>query len=459
MLLAAQIVQMSRLLDEALPLDASARRHWLDRLGPEHRTLEPALRKTLLALQNSGVDSIGLETLPKIKACSCTCCVLTSSLAPNDCVGPYRLLDRLGAGGMGEVWLARRIDRVSEREVALKVPMRSPLRPDLLQRFVRECDIHSKLEHPNIVAVHDTGVSAQGLPYMAMQWLAGEPLVAWCDRRRLGLRQRIELFLQVLDAVQYAHARRVIHRDIKPANILVTDEGKVWLLDFGLAKRLMNQRDPEAQLTRLYGRALTPDYASPELARGDPLDTTSDVYSLGVVLYELLTGSRPYHIKASASSSQLEQAISIARVRQPSAQLTDEAASVRSTTRQELAHELRGSLDAIVLKALARAPRHRYASVLALAGDLRRHLSGRPVEALLKRRAYRINRLLRRHGARILAAAAMLSAAAMLAAVLAIGLTPVRTPMRVVPDDITNMAAVRDGPVAVVSLLVGLGRQ
>jgi len=198
-------------------------------------------------------------------------------------IGPYRLVRPLGAGGMAEVWLARRADGSFEREVALKLPMLSRLRKDLASRFARERDILAGLEHPNIARMYDAGVSAERLPYLAMEYVQGEPLTTSCDAHRLGIRERLKLFLQVLDAVQYAHGHHVIHRDIKPSNILVTDSGQVRLLDFGVAK-LLAQEDDQTELTQLYGRALTQEYASPELVRGDTIDARADVYSSGVVL-------------------------------------------------------------------------------------------------------------------------------------------------------------------------------
>jgi serine/threonine protein kinase len=381
---AEQIACMSRLLDDALPLDAAGRLRWLERLAPEHCPLVPALRQALFPTETDGTpNSIDLETLPKIDARHDTPSVPASGLAAGGRVGPYQLVRLLGVGGMAEVWLAHRTDSTSVSEVALKVPILSPFRPDLPQRFARECEILARLEHPHIVRFQDAGFGDDGLPYVAMERVPGEPLTDWCDRRRLGLRERITLFLQVLDAVQHAHARQVIHRDLKPANILVTNEGEVRLLDFGAAKLLSEHYERDAQVTRLYGPALTPNYASPELVRGEPLATTSDIYSLGIVLYELLTGSRPYRIKSSSSCPQVEHAISTARIVRPSARSTWEACSARGTSKKAMVRELRGELDAIVLKALSLAPEKRYSSVSALAGDLQRHLGRKPVGALL----------------------------------------------------------------------------
>jgi eukaryotic-like serine/threonine-protein kinase len=400
---ATRIADLSRLLDQALALDATGRLRWLNQLESEHRALEPALRRVLTS-GDTVDDPIGLETVARIRAG----CVFARGLAPGELVGPYRLKHRLGAGGMAEVWVAQRADNAFEREVALKVPMLSRMRPDLMPRFARECEILARLEHPHIARLLDAAISKDGLPYIAMERVAGDPITDWCNRRRLGLRDRIRLFLQVLDAVQCAHERRVIHRDLKPSNILVTEDGEARLLDFGVAKLLTEQDQPEPAITRLYGRALTPDYASPELVRGEPFGATSDVYSLGVVLYELLTGSRPYRIRTSSSCLQVEHAISTARVVRPSVQTKRQTGGVRVPSTRELARGLRGDLDAIVLKAISRDPQRRYSSVRALAADLQRHLNGKPVEALLDSVPYRIGNFLCRHGACLAIAVVMI---------------------------------------------------
>jgi len=393
MMTPGEIARMSELLEEALDLDEPGRRRWLEALGSENRDLEPALREALLP--GDRPDPVGPLTLPRIGA-SPDAAVFRSTLKPGETVGRYRLLRPLGAGGMAEVWLAQRADGAMKREVALKLPIVSRLRKDLEGRFVRERDILAALSHPNIARLYDAGVSDDGVPYIAMEYVAGEPITTWCDSRRLGIRERLELFAQVLDAVEYAHRLQVIHRDIKPSNILVTESGQVRLLDFGVAKLLDSEED-EAELTQLYGRALTPEYASPELLRSEAVGPASDVYSLGVVLYELLSGRRPLHLPTGAPIAMLEMAHSSTRVDPPSKQPGHEAAGQRGTTRRRLVGSLRGDLDAIVLKALARAPADRYESAAAMAEDLKRSQRGEMIRARPRHLHYGLAKLLLRH--------------------------------------------------------------
>src|SRR5438270_3506620 len=396
-----QMALMSRLLDEALPLDAQGRRRWLEALSPEYQSLAGALREALMPVGEGGLagalDAGARSDLDRI-----------GSPRPGEIVGPYRVIRLLGEGGMAEVWLAERADGAFKRDVALKLPVLLRLREDLASRFARERDILAALEHPNIARLYDAGVSSNGLPYLAMEYVAGEPLTDWCDAHQLAIRDRVRLFLQVLDAVQYAHGQRVIHRDIKPSNILVTDSGQVRLLDFGVAT-LLAREEEQSDLTQRYGRVLTPDYASPELVRGEQLGAAGDVYALGVVLYELLSGNRPYHLQAGASVAQLEHAIAAVEVNRPSTRVAAGAGGKRGTTERKLARRLRGDLDAIVLKALAKAPASRYDSAAAFADDLQRSLSVEPVEARPDRVSYRFAKFSLRHRSGFAATAAAIA--------------------------------------------------
>jgi serine/threonine protein kinase/Tol biopolymer transport system component len=411
----AEMALMSRLLDEALPLDAAGRRRWLEALSPDYQELAQHLREALLPEDAQVAEIASLATLPKFGSTQPAEAAAASGLNPGRRVGPYELIGLLGAGGMAEVWLARRADGAFKREVALKLPMLSRQRADLEQRFARERDILASLEHPHIARFYDAGVDSEGLPYLSMELVRGQPLTDWCDVHHLAISARLELFLQVLEAVQYAHDRRVIHRDLKPSNILVTESGQVRLLDFGVAKLLAADEADLVPLTRVYGRALTPDYASPELLRGDLIDARSDVYSLGVLLYEVLTGVLPYRLKRAASMGLLEQAIATIDVKKPSSLHEPHAVATRDTTPEKLTRQLRGDLDAVVLKALAKEPQERYAGAAAFARDLRCYIAGKPVAALPPRVTDRLRKFLRRN-------TTLVGAAAVVAAIVVIGL-------------------------------------
>ncbi len=264
-LTSAQMARMSRLLDEALPLDEAGRRRWLDALSPVDQDIALALRKALLS-SGTGVEDAP-ATLPKLGSDENSDSA-ASGLKPGARIGRYELIKLLGAGGKAEVWLARRADGGFKREVALKLPMLTRLRKDLEQRFARERDILAGLEHPNIARLYDAGTDANGLPYLSMEYVVGQPITDCSDAHRLGIRERLQLVLQVLDGVRYAHERQVVHRDLKPSTILVTESGQARLLDFGIAKLLQTEEADRTQHTSFYGRALTPDYASPEFLRG-----------------------------------------------------------------------------------------------------------------------------------------------------------------------------------------------
>jgi serine/threonine-protein kinase len=266
--------------------------------------------RALLARRASAETDDILGTLPKftLAADAADQARSVASVVDGEIVGAYRLVREIGHGGMSTVWLAVRTDEQIKRPVALKLPHIHLNRQQFADRFARERDILAELTHPNIARLYDAGVTEAGQPFLAIEYIDGMPVTEYCDRRRLPIRARIDLFLQILGAVQYAHSHLVIHRDLKPSNILAAQDGRVTLLDFGIAKLIPEGPASETQLTLLGGRALTPDYASPEQIAGEPLSTSSDVYSLGVVLYELLTGVRPYRLKRDSRGA-LEDAI------------------------------------------------------------------------------------------------------------------------------------------------------
>jgi eukaryotic-like serine/threonine-protein kinase len=378
---------VSELLDKAWKLDPAARETWLSELSRQDPTIAGSVRKLLEPQeQAAGHDAVGGP--PSIAL---------GGAAAGQHVGPYVLLRRLGTGGMGEVWLARRADRGLQREVALKLPLSNPLPWDLAARFSLERDILARLEHPSIARLYDAGMSAEGQPYLAMEVVHGEPITAFSDGRLLDVEARIALFNQVLAAVQFAHANLVLHRDLKPSNILVTAEGHIRLLDFGIAKLLVEDAPaPQGTVTEWAGRVLTPAYASPEQVLGQPLSTASDVYTLGVVLFELLTGKGPYRVELS-SVAQLELAIVQGDPLRPSAAIDDDAAELRRTPRRRLGRQLAGDLDTVLSKALAKRPADRYGSAAALAEDLQRVLAREPVQARPPSTVYRASRFLGRH--------------------------------------------------------------
>jgi serine/threonine-protein kinase len=325
-------------------------------------------------------------------------------------VGDYRLLRELGRGGMGTVWLAERSEGPVRRQVALKLPLVNMPHKMLAQRFERERAILASLDHPYIARLYDAGVSTAGQPYLAMEYVQGEDLSHFCDSRSLSLEQRLALFHQVLEAVQYAHANLVVHRDIKPANILVSQDGQVRLLDFGIAKLLdapgLPKQAAGPDITQLAGAPLTPDYASPEQFLRQPVSIATDVYSLGVLLYELLSGERPHRGKTS-TRAQIEAAALSEHRLLPSAAVTHSGAQRRGAKHRVLVRRLRGDLDNIVLKALKLRPGERYATVNAFAQDLHRWHAGQPVQARADSLGYRATRFVFRHRLGVAAAAAV----------------------------------------------------
>jgi serine/threonine-protein kinase len=313
-------------------------------------------------------------------------------------VGPYRLLHEIGRGGMGSVWLAERSDGSFKRQVALKLP-RLAWGAGLAERMAREREIGALLEHPAIGRMYDAGLDERGRPYLAFEYIDGQPIDAWCESQALSLRQRLTLFLQVIKAVAYAHGRLVVHRDLKPSNVLVTLDGQAHLLDFGIAKLLQDATQADANLTQEQGRVLTPHYASPEQIAGEPITVASDVYSLGVLLYELLTGVLPVAPRRETVAA-IEEAILQGDIVLASTRVKDKAT----------ARALRGELDAILTKAMQRDPQRRYATADALAHDIERYLHGKTVSARPDSVAYRVRKAFKRHWVIVSAVTAVLLA-------------------------------------------------
>jgi serine/threonine-protein kinase len=328
-----------------------------------------------------------------------------ATLAAGTHLGPYRVVRELGSGGMGEVWLAQRDDGLYQGEVAVKTLHPFFAHGAMRERFLREAQLLGKLAHPNIARLLDAGVS-DGVVFLVLEYVRGEALDAYCDARQLGIDARLKLFGEVCAAVAHAHANLVVHRDIKPSNILVTAEGQVKLLDFGIGKIMEPDREgrERTELTRVTGRIFTPEFAAPEQILGEPVTTATDIYSLGTLLYVLLAGTRPF---GDLSGTRVEHAVLHDEPRSLSAAagVNEAIAAHRGLTPPRLRRALAGDLEDIVQLAMRKAPAQRYGSVLGLAEDLARYRRHEPVRARAGSRAYRMNRYVRRH--RVAAAAVL----------------------------------------------------
>jgi WD40 repeat protein/tRNA A-37 threonylcarbamoyl transferase component Bud32 len=398
----SEYFRVSALLDQAIEMDPEARDAWLCELERGDPASAAVLRDLFASMD--GAQAEGFLEVRDLVADSVASMAEEHPGLIGRQFGPYRVLSLLGHGGMGSVWLAERVDGLFTRRVALKLLHPALMGRVMSERVTREREILASLNHPNIARLIDAGFAQDGQPYLALEYVSGVPLTTYCDERRLSIRDRLDLFRQILNAVQYAHANLVIHRDLKPSNIMVTEQGQVYLLDFGIAKLLTEGEAKETELTRLGGRALTPDYAAPEQMSGAPITTAADVYALGVMLYELMTGERPYKLKRDTRGA-LEEAILRADPVAPSrAALNEAAANARATTVPKLAKILKGDLDTIAIKALKKSPHERYATANAFGEDIARFLDGEVVLAQRDSVAYRAMKFARRHRVAIAAA-------------------------------------------------------
>jgi eukaryotic-like serine/threonine-protein kinase len=421
---------LSPLLDDGLLLAPSARRAWLaqqTQLSAENH----AQLAQLIALANAPETETFFQDLGGLLPAKNVPSEFgggshhTSTRKADEVVGPYALLHPLGRGGMAEVWLARRSDGAYERDVALKLPLTHLPKNVAAERLLRERNVLAALEHPSIARFYDAGLAADGQPFLAMEYVQGESIIEHADRLKLNLRQRSALMLQVLDALHYAHQHLVVHRDLKPSNILVREDGRVALLDFGIAKVL---ESPQAatqatELTHAVGNALTLAYAAPEQLLAEPVTTSTDLYSLGVVMFELLTGGRPF-AHAEQSASALIRAMDRSAVTgnaggtKATGKRTGPATEVNAGRAQIQAQErgfdtaaawhraFEGDLAAICAKALRNEPAERYASALSMREDVGRYLEQRPVQASAGAWAYRARKFFQRNRAAIAVAAA-----------------------------------------------------
>jgi eukaryotic-like serine/threonine-protein kinase len=394
------------ILHRALESPREARAAFLDKACNGDAALRAEVESLLRSYDDAGefIEQPAAPQLPLPAA--------METLGPGADLGPYRIVQLIAEGGMGAVYQAVRVDDLYRKVVAIKVIRRGMHGDYALKRFDTERQILAHLDHPNIAKLLDGGATPDGRPYFVMDFIAGTPIDQYCDARRLTTGERLTFFLTVCSAVHYAHQNLVIHRDLKPQNIMVTEDGIVKLLDFGIAKLL----DPDAlggenTLTML--QAMTPEYASPEQMRGEQVTTASDVYSLGVLLYRLLTGHRPYALQ-SRTIEEIRESLSTREPRKPSTvirclesgtapggetvALTPELVSgARNTRPERLERQLAGDIDNILMMALRKEPQRRYSSVEQLAGDLRRHLAGHPVVARPDTIRYRTGKFMQRH--------------------------------------------------------------
>lgn len=373
--------RVKEIVSAGLEREGTSRAAFLEEACGSDESLRQEVEELIASFHDAGdfLDEAPVAVKPFAEARSASkhhslCC------AQGEQIGPYRVLDVLGQGGMGTVYRAMRVDGDFTMQVAVKVVKRGMDSDGVVRRFRRERQILARLGHPNIARLLDGGVTSDGLPYLVMEFVEGKSLDAYCEEHDLSLRERLMLFRSVCSALQYAHRNLIVHGDVKPSNILVTADGVPKLLDFGVAK-LLDPTSPESTVTAEF-RPMTPAYASPEQLRGEAVGTLSDVYSLGVVLYELLAGQRPYKF-GSASPVSVRRVIESTEPPKP---------SVISGRR-----DLAGDLDNIALKAMDKEPERRYASVEQLSEDLRLLLEGRPVTARPATLPYRVDKFVRRN--------------------------------------------------------------
>jgi eukaryotic-like serine/threonine-protein kinase len=403
----------------ALELEGSQRAAYLDDIARHDPELRHELDSLLASHQQA---SAAFLNIPAIEIT--TLFPGTSEDMIGRRLGPYQVTQQVGIGGMGEVYRAFRADDEYRKEVAIKLVRAGQASGLILSRFKNERQILASLEHPNICRLLDGGTTQDGLPYLVMELIEGDPIDRYCAEHGLGINERLALFLQVCSAVQFAHQHLIIHRDIKPANVLITKNGAPKLLDFGIAKILDPAATESAGANATLMQVLTPGYASPEQVRGEPITTATDVYSLGVVLYELVTGASPYRVTSTATH-EIARAVCEDEPIRPSLLLRQQTEQARERAARRGADEhakqvkgLRGDVDNIILMALRKEPDRRYASVEQFAGDIRRHLENLPVLAQQDTLRYRASKFVLRHKAGVIAAG--IAALALLVGVAAI---------------------------------------
>jgi len=381
------------LFDEATGLPSEQRAAFVRERAAGDRSIEDEVLRLLASVDSANQD--GFLGEPAWQRSSIEPPVRTGTW-----FGPYRVVRQLNSGGMGTIYLVARSDDVYRRQAALKVIRPDCLTEDLVRRFHQERQILAELDHPNIARIVDGGTTSAGLPYFVMDYVDGQHIHKFCSQRRLPVESRLQLFIQVCRAVDYLHRNRIVHRDLKPSNILVKGDGTVKLVDFGIAKILAEGQDATRTVP-----LLTPGYASPEQLMNEPAGPTSDVYSLGVVLYELLTGLRPFHREESVSVQQLITTVAGTPPPAPSSVAGTNEGHVTPENPSQLRRRISGDLDTVLLMALRREPERRYPDAGAFGLDIERHLNGHPVQARPDDVVYRGGKFLRRHRLAVAAAA------------------------------------------------------
>lgn len=401
--------KVNELFDAALEHGAAQRSAFLKAACAEEESLYVEVQSLLAAHDQAG-NFIESSVLPKAMELLKE---QKEQLSPGAQVGAYKIIKQIGFGGMGAVYMAERADKQFEKHVAIKVIKHGMDTLSVIRRFHNERQILATFDHPNIARLLDAGSTESGVPYFVMEYVEGQPIDEYCDARKLSIEKRLQLFCQVCAAVSYAHRHLVIHRDIKPSNIFVTTEGEPKLLDFGIAKLFSPQITDANPLTVTGFQIMTPDYASPEQLRGEPITTASDIYSLGVLLYQLLTGHLPYRT-TTQNPVEMIRLICEMEPEKPSFKISsteqvvlsdgntdtltpDSISNLRGSTPDKVRRSIQGDLDHVVMMALRKESTSRYASAEALSEDLRRHLDGLPVVARKGTMGYLAAKFIRRH--------------------------------------------------------------